>query len=241
MAWPHCERLMVFLHKYLFIFIPLINPIFISLPTSASIVSPILSPTNLTASSDSVSCTAPVSISVWVLPSCSPPTLQTSAPPYLSVLVGGGWFCYLFPLMHLQLRRPAVSVRPGGGGVDTRTPSRTPDFSVSVCPGGEGWCCDQLPLAHPRILRGFRSALEIQLTPQIPTQMSSVGSPATGLRSSRHDFFCDRNTAAHPIQIEEKSLIKNALIVRRKERYIRPRVIVVSVTMLNKKMEFSNF
>ena len=159
MAWPHCERLMVFLHKYLFIFIPLINPIFISLPTSASIVSPILSPTNLTASSDSVSCTAPVSISVWVLPSCSPPTLQTSAPPYLSVLVGGGLVllsvsphapptpspCCLCPswwgggLIPGPPRAPptflSLSVLVGRGGVVTNYPSHTPEYSVvSVLP-----------------------------------------------------------------------------------------------------------
>ena len=84
-----------------------------------------------------------------------------------------------FPLRNYDSadRRPTVSVRPGGGGVGfvTWSPSRISDFSVplylsvlvggvvadtwapsctpgadfSVHPGGEGWCCDQGPLAPP--------------------------------------------------------------------------------------------
>ena len=107
--------------------------------------------------------------------------------PAVSVCHGkGGWFCYLAPLVHLQLHRPTVSVHPGGGGkgggVVTWYPSRTPNFYVSVHSGGEGWCCDQAPLAHPRLFHGFRSAREIQFTPRIPTQMSIVGSLATDSR-----------------------------------------------------------
>ena len=50
---------------------------------------------------------------------------------------GGGWFCYLGPLVYHRLHRLAIYVYlMGGGGVDTWSPSRTPDFSVYVCPGG---------------------------------------------------------------------------------------------------------
>ena len=61
--------------------------------------------------------------------------------------------------------------------------------------------------------------------------MSSVRFPANDSRLSRHDSCYDRNTVALPIQIEEKSLSMNAFIVQQKERYLRPRVIVVSITM----------
>ena len=50
---------------------------------------------------------------------------------------GGGWFCYLVPLVHHQLHRPAIYVYlMGGGGGVTWSPARTPDFSVYVRPGG---------------------------------------------------------------------------------------------------------
>ena len=52
---------------------------------------------------------------------------------------GGGWFYYLAPLMNHQLNLPAIYVYTyggGGGGVDTWSPSRTPNFSVYVRPGG---------------------------------------------------------------------------------------------------------
>ena len=62
--------------------------------------------------------------------------------------------------------------------------------------------------------------------------MSSVGSPATESLLSRHDLCCDSNTTVRPIQIEENALSINSFIVQRKERYLRPRVIVVSITML---------
>ena len=42
------------------------------------------------------------------------------------------------------------------------------------------------------------------------------------------------------IQIEEKALNMNAFIIQRRERYIRPRAIAVSITMLNEKMGVSN-
>ena len=61
--------------------------------------------------------------------------------------------------------------------------------------------------------------------------MSSVGSPATNSRLSCHDSCYDRNTAVRPIQIEENTLSMNAFIVQQKEIYIRPCVIVVSITI----------
>ena len=83
--------------------------------TYASAVSHVLYPTNMISSSDTASCTAPVSLSVWVLPTT--PTPLTAAPLSLSVLVGGGgWFCYLGPLAHLRLCCPSVSIRPVVGG-----------------------------------------------------------------------------------------------------------------------------
>ena len=61
--------------------------------------------------------------------------------------------------------------------------------------------------------------------------MSSVGSPANNSCLSRHDSCYDRNTAVRPIQIEENALSMNAFIVQQMKRYLRPRVIVVSITM----------
>ena len=61
--------------------------------------------------------------------------------------------------------------------------------------------------------------------------MSFVGSLANDSRLSCHDSCCDRNTAARPIQIEEKALSMNSFIAQRKERYLRLRVIAVSITM----------
>ena len=114
---------------------------FLRQPTSASAVSPVLYPTYMTASSNTESCAAPVSLYVWVLPPCTPPTPLTAAPLYLSVLEGGGWICYLGPLTHLRLCLPAVYVCPsrggGGGRVDTWSPSCTPGFDVYVRPGGD--------------------------------------------------------------------------------------------------------
>ena len=75
-------------------------------------------------------------------------TLLTAAPLSLSILVGGGLVLLPAPpLAHLQLRHPAVSVCPvvgggKGGGVDTWSSMYTPYSDVSICYGGEGWCCD---------------------------------------------------------------------------------------------------
>ena len=134
-------------------------------------------------------------------------TSESAAPMYLFVLVGGGV------------------------GVDTWVPSRTPDSAVYFYPRGEGWCCDQFPLAHPRRCPGFHYARESELTPWIPNQMSSVVSPSIDSCISLHYLCCDRNTAARPIQIEEKFLSMNYFIVRRKEIYSRPHVIIGSITM----------
>ena len=54
---------------------------------------------------------------------------------------------------------------------------------------------------------------------------------STDSHSYRHDFCYNRNTTARLIQIEEKALSINSFIVQRKERYLRPRVIVVSITI----------
>ena len=96
----------------------------------------------------------------------------------------------------------SMSVLMGLVVVDTWAPLRTRDSDVSVRPSGERWCCDQVSLEHPQICRGFRSTHESQLTPHIPTRMSSVGSPATDSRLSHHYLCCDRNTTVQPIQIK---------------------------------------
>ena len=71
--------------------------------------------------------------------------------------------------------------------------------------------------------------------------MSSVRSPAIDSLSFCHNFFSKRNTNTRSIQIEEKSLRMNAFIVHQKERYLRPGVIIVSITMLKKKNGFFEF
>ena len=91
----------------------------------------------MVASSDTASCAAPMSLSVWFLPPCAPATLLTTALLSLSVLMGGGWFCYLGPLVHHRLPHLAIHVYlMGGDSVDTCPPSRTTDFSIYVGPGG---------------------------------------------------------------------------------------------------------
>ena len=154
---------------------------------------------------DTTSCAAPVSLSIRVLPDLSVSLAQLRLfwplPRFIfSSWWGGGWFCYLVPLVHLWLCCLSPSWWGGGGGFD------------------------QAPLAYPQIRRGPRSARESQLTPQIPTLMSSVRSPATDSRLSRHDFCCDRNKTARPIQIEENPLSINSFIVQRKERHLIPAV-----------------
>ena len=91
----------------------------------------------MAASSDTASCVAPVSLSVWVLPPRASATPLIAALLSLSVLMEGGWFCYLGPLVHHHLPCLAIYVYlMGGGSVDTWPPSHTPDFSVYVGPGG---------------------------------------------------------------------------------------------------------
>ena len=143
---------------------------------------------------------------------------------------GGGWVCYLVPLAHLRLWRPAVSVCSVWGGLLLIPgPPHSPQtlFSLYVLVGSNGF--DQSPFAHPQLRRGPCSARKSQLTPQIPTRLSSVGSPATDSGSPRNDFCCGRNTTK--IQIEGKDLSINSFIVQRKERYLIPRVIVISITI----------
>ena len=48
-------------------------------------------------------------------PPFTPLTLLTADLLPLSVMLGGNWFCYLGPLAHLWILRPAVSFCPGGG------------------------------------------------------------------------------------------------------------------------------
>ena len=62
--------------------------------------------------------------------------------------------------------------------------------------------------------------------------MPSVGSLVTDLLSSHNDLCCDKNTVALPTQTEEKALRINDFIVQQKERYLIPRIIVISITML---------
>ena len=110
---------------------------FIHRRTYASTFGPFLYFINVTTSSYTASCAAPVSLYVWVLPPRSPPTPLTASLLSLSVLVGGGLFFYLSPLVHHQLHHPAIYVYlMGGVGVDTWSPSRTPEFSVYVRTGG---------------------------------------------------------------------------------------------------------
>ena len=78
-----------------------------------------------------------MSLSVWVLPPRAPPTPLTAALLSLSVLVGGGGVV-LLPGTSRAPPTPPPDIYVylmGGGGVDTWYPSRTPDFSVYVCPG----------------------------------------------------------------------------------------------------------
>ena len=115
MACTHCEHSVACPHKYFFPPHPAMFFPFLRWPTSTSAVSPVLFPTNVIASSNTVSGAALMILSVWVLPPLAPPTPLNVALMYLSLLVGGGGLVgYLGPLAHLQLRRPAVSVRPGG-------------------------------------------------------------------------------------------------------------------------------
>ena len=163
----------------------------------------------------------------------APPTPLTAAPLYLSLLVGRGGFFTWSPSCTSNSADPlSLSILVGEFGVDTWTLLRTPDSAFSLCSGEEGCCCDQAPLAHPQLYCGFCSAREIQLTPHITTQISSVGYPATDLRSSCQYLCYNRNTTAQPIQIEERALSMNSFIVQRKDRYLIPCVIIVSITML---------
>ena len=64
-----------------------INSFFLLRPTSASAVIPVLYPTNITASSNTASRAAYVSLSVWLLPPHTLPTPLAAAPLSLSVMV----------------------------------------------------------------------------------------------------------------------------------------------------------
>ena len=91
----------------------------------------------MAASSDTASCVAPIILSFWLLPPRASATPLIATLLFLSVLMEGGWFYYLGPLVHHQLPRLALDVYlMGGGSVDNGPPSRTPDFSVYVGPGG---------------------------------------------------------------------------------------------------------
>ena len=121
----------------------------------------------------------------------------------MSVLVGGGGFVTWSPSRTSDSAAPlylCVLVR-GGGLLLIPCPPHSPPtlLYLYVLVGRDGF--DQASLAHPRLRRGPRSARERQLTPLTPTRMSSVGSPATNSRSSCHDFCCNSNTTARPIQI----------------------------------------
>ena len=119
--------------------------LFLRRSNSSSNVSPVLSPTNVAASPDTAPCAAPVSLSVWVLPPRAPLTLLTASRCLCPSWWGGGvGFFYLAPPHAPPTPLPrclcmylwCVCVC-GGGGVDTWSPSRTPNFAVYVCPGGD--------------------------------------------------------------------------------------------------------
>ena len=117
---------------------------------------------------------------------------------------GVSWFFYLVPLAHLWLRHDAVSVCPGwGGGCCWYL---VPLTHLRLCCFCSFWLGGKVlwpgPPRAPWLCHGPRFARKIQLTPQIPTQISSVRYPATDLRFSRHDLWCNSNTTAQPIQIE---------------------------------------
>ena len=118
-----------------------------------------------------------------------------------------------------------------GGVLLIPCPPKTHPTLMSMSVLVESGVCYQTPRMHPRLRRGPCSSRESQITLRVLTQMSSVRSPATNSRSSRHDFYCDRNTTARQIRIEEKALSINSFIVQWKERYLIPSFIVVSITM----------
>ena len=73
----------------------------------------------------------------------------------------------------------SLSILVGEFSIVTGSPLRTPYSAVSVHIGMGGLCCNQALLVHPRLCPGFRYARKIQPTLRIPTQMSSIGYPAT--------------------------------------------------------------
>ena len=79
--------------------------------------------------------------------------------------------------------------------------------------------------AVPSLIPEYPQALCYEL------RCSRVQFLSTDSYSYCHDFCCDRNTTARLIQIEEKALSIHSFIVQRKERYLRPRFIVISISI----------
>ena len=89
--------------------------------------------TNVAAAYDTVSCAAPVSLSVCVLPPRAPPTPLTATPLSLSVLVGGVGFVTWAPLLTTDSTAPlSLSILMGGGGVLIPGPPRAPPIFLSI-------------------------------------------------------------------------------------------------------------
>ena len=71
---------------------------------------------------------------------CATPTPLTATLLSISILVGGGGFVTWSPSRTSDSASPmSLSVLVGGVVVDTWSPSHTPNFSVYVRPGEEGW------------------------------------------------------------------------------------------------------
>ena len=152
MAWPHCERSLACLHKYVFTHHPSNQFFFLHQPTSASNVIPVLSPTNVTTSSNTASCAAPVSLSVWDLPPCAPPNPLNAEPLSLSVLVGGGGVSFVtWPPSHTSDSADplSLSVLVGGRVVLIPGTPHAPLTLLSMYVLVERYGFEQVPLAHP--------------------------------------------------------------------------------------------
>ena len=87
-----------------------------------------------------------------------------------------------------------------------------------------------MPLAAPN---GAVTSLSLEYpqASRYELHCSRVPFLSTNMRSSCHDICCDRNTTARPIQMEDKDLIIHCFIIQWKERYLRPRFIVISISI----------
>ena len=105
---------------------------FLHQPTSNSNFSPVLSFTNVAASSDTASCAAPMSRSIWVLPPRARPTPLTAALLSLSILVGGLVFLPGPPRTPPTPSYRYLCLSDGGGVVLIPVPPRVPPTFLSM-------------------------------------------------------------------------------------------------------------